>query len=104
MPFLFLSIIVTPIVGFTAFANVIFGILNGDAWWVFEVAGVFMVVHLLMCALAIRIDEEDPKLLLYSGFLLFGFKQIVDFLLLKGIIEQLLRRKATWTSAKRIGG
>jgi len=35
--------------------------------------------------------------------LVFGFKQIVDFLLLKAIIEQLRKKKATWTSAKRIG-
>ena len=103
LPFLFLSIFITPIIGFTSFVNVIYGVATGDAWWVFEVAGIFMVVHFLMSALAIRIDEEDPKLLWHAGFLLFGFKQIVDFLLLKAIIEQLTRRKATWTSAKRIG-
>lgn len=103
LPFLFLSIFITPIIGFTSFFNVIYGVATGDAWWVFEVAGIFMVVHFLMSALAIRIDEEDPKLLWHAGFLLFGFKQIVDFLLLKAIIEQLTRRKATWTSAKRIG-
>jgi len=53
--------------------------------------------------LAIRIDGEDQKLLIYSGFLLFGFKQIVDFLLLKALLEQLMGKKATWTSARRIG-
>ena len=95
--------IITPIIGFTALANVVFGVLNGDAWWVIEVAGIFTVVHFLMSALAIRIDDEDPKLLLYAGFLLFGFKQIVDFLLLKAILEHLMGKKATWTSAKRIG-
>jgi hypothetical protein len=56
-----------------------------------------------MSALAIRIDGEDPKLLLYAGFLIFGFKQLVDFLQLKAIIEQITNKKATWTSAKRIG-
>ena len=103
LPYLFLGMIITPIIGFTALANVIFGILNGDAWWVFEVAGIFTVVHFLMSALAIRIDDEDPKLLLYAGFLLFGFKQIVDFLLLKAILEHLMGKKATWTSARRVG-
>jgi cellulose synthase/poly-beta-1,6-N-acetylglucosamine synthase-like glycosyltransferase len=103
LPYLFLGMIITPIIGFTALANVILGILSGDGWWVLEAAGIFMVVHFLMSALAIRIDDEDPKLLLYSGFLLFGFKQIVDFLLLKAIVEQLMGKKATWTSARRIG-
>jgi cellulose synthase/poly-beta-1,6-N-acetylglucosamine synthase-like glycosyltransferase len=103
LPYLFLGMIITPIIGFTALANVIFGVLSGDAWWVLEAAGIFTVVHFLMCALAIRIDDEDPKLLIYAGFLLFGFKQIVDFLLLKAILEQLMGKEAKWTSAKRIG-
>jgi len=54
-----------------------------------------------MTALAIRIDNEDPKLLIYAGFLLFGFKQIIDFLLVKAIIEQLMGKEAKWTSARR---
>jgi cellulose synthase/poly-beta-1,6-N-acetylglucosamine synthase-like glycosyltransferase len=103
LPYLFLGMIITPIIGFTALANVVFGILNGDGWWVLEAAGIFTVVHYLMSALAIRIDNEDPKLLIYAGFLLFGFKQIVDFLLLKALLEQLMGKKAVWTSARRIG-
>lgn len=103
LPYLFLGMLITPIIGFTALANVIFGVLSGDAWWVLEAAGIFTVVHYLMSALAIRIDDEDPKLLLYAGFLLFGFKQIVDFLLLKALLEQLMGKEAKWTSARRIG-
>jgi cellulose synthase/poly-beta-1,6-N-acetylglucosamine synthase-like glycosyltransferase len=103
LPFLFMSIIITPIVGFTALGSIVVGIINGDGWRVLEIAGFFTVVHYLMTALAIRIDDEDPKLLLYAGFLLFGFKQIIDFLLIKALIEQLLGREAKWTSAKRIG-
>ncbi len=103
LPYLFLGMIITPIIGFTALVNVVLGVLAGDGLWVLEAAGIFTVVHFLMCALAIRIDNEDPKLLFYAGFLLFGFKQIVDFLLLKAIFEQLTGKKATWTSAKRIG-
>ena len=95
--------IITPIIGFTALANVVFGVLNGDGWWVLEAAGIFTVVHYLMCALAIRIDDEDPKLLIYAGFLLFGFKQIVDFLLLRAMFDQLRGKEATRTSARRIG-
>ena len=103
LPYLFLGMVVTPIIGFTATANAILGIILGDGWYVLEVSAIFLVVHFLMTALALRIDGEDQKLLWYAGFLVFGFKQIVDFLLLKAIIEQLRNKKATWTSAKRIG-
>lgn len=103
LPYLFLGMVITPIIGFTASANAILGIILGDGWYVLQVSLIFTVVHYLMCALAIRIDDEDPKLLWHAGFLVFGFKQIVDAMLLKAIIEQLLKKRATWTSAKRIG-
>jgi hypothetical protein len=53
--------------------------------------------------LAIRIDGDDPKLIAYSTFMIIGFKQITDFLLLKAAIDVLFKRKAVWTSAKRVG-
>jgi glycosyltransferase involved in cell wall biosynthesis len=103
LPYLFLGMIITPIIGFTATANAILGVILGDGWYVLQISLIFTVVHYLMTALAIRIDDEDPKLLWYAGFLVFGFKQIIDALLLKAIIEQIQNKKATWTSAKRIG-
>ncbi|MCE9653375.1 MAG: glycosyltransferase [Nitrosarchaeum sp.] len=103
LPYLFLGMVITPIVGFTATANAIMGIILGDWVYVLEVSAIFTVVHYLMSALAIRIDDEDPKLLWYAGLLVFGFKQITDFLLLKALAEQLTNKKAVWTSAKRTG-
>ena len=103
LPYLFLGMVVTPIIGFVATANAILGVIMGDGLYILQISGIFIVVHYLMTALAIRIDGEDPKLLWHTIFLVFGFKQIIDFLLLKAIIEQLRNKKATWTSAKRIG-
>ena len=103
LPYLFLGMVITPIIGFTAVANAILGIILGDGWYVLQVSAIFIVVHYLMSALAIRIDDEDPKLLWYAGFLVFGFKQLIDFLLLKAIIDQITKKEAMWTSAKRIG-
>ncbi|HSB83265.1 MAG TPA: glycosyltransferase family 2 protein [Nitrosarchaeum sp.] len=102
-PYLLLGMLVTPIIGFVATINAIIGVIQGDGMYVLEVMVIFTVVHYLMSALAIRIDGEDPKLLWHAGFLVFGFKQLVDFLLLKAIIEQMVNKKATWTSAQRVG-
>jgi len=103
LPYLFLGMVVTPIIGFIATINAIIGVIMGDGLYILQISLIFVVVHYLMTALALRIDEEDPKLLLYAIFLVYGFKQIIDFLLLKAIIEQLRNKKATWTSAERIG-
>jgi len=103
LPYLFLGMVITPIVGFTATANAILGVIMGDGWYVLQVLLVFTTVHYMMTSLALRIDGEDQRLLWHAGYLVFGFKQIVDLLLLKAIMEQLRNKKATWTSAKRIG-
>ena len=103
LPYLFLGMVVTPIIGFIATANAILGIVLGDGLYILQISMIFVVVHYLMTALALRIDNEDPKLLWHTIFLVYGFKQIIDFLLLKAIIEQLRNKKAAWTSAQRIG-
>ncbi len=53
--------------------------------------------------MAVRIDGDDPKLILYSVFFNFGYKQLLDFILLRTAISQLFKTKAVWTSAKRTG-
>ena len=103
LPYLFLGMVVTPVIGFIATANAILGVILGDGIYILQISMIFVVVHYLMTALALRIDKEDPKLLWHTIFLVYGFKQIIDFLLLKAIIEQLRNKRATWTSAKRIG-
>ncbi len=103
LPYLFLGMVVTPIVGFISAINAIVGVALGDGWYVLQITGIFIVVHYLMTLLAIRIDGEDPKLAWHAIFLVFGFKQLIDALLIKAMIEQLSNKKAIWTSAKRIG-
>ena len=56
-----------------------------------------------MSALAVRIDRDDPRLIAFSPFLVIGYKQLVDFLLIKSILETLFKTKTQWTSPKRIG-
>lgn len=102
-PYLLLGMLITPIIGFVSTGNAIAAIIMGDGFYVAQVFFVFIVVHYLMTALALRIDGEDMKLVLHSGYLVLGFKQLVDFLLLKAAIEHVLGRKAKWTSAKRVG-
>jgi len=103
LPYLFLGMVIAPIIGLTAIINAIFGIIIGDGMYVLQVTSIFVGVHYLMTALALRIDGEDMKLLPYAGFLVFGYKQIVDILLLVALIENFRNTKAMWTSARRIG-
>jgi cellulose synthase/poly-beta-1,6-N-acetylglucosamine synthase-like glycosyltransferase len=102
-PYMLIGMFISPILSFTAIGTAIVSIITGDWWFVAQVTAIFTASHLLMTALALRIDNEDPKLMWHSIFLVFGYKQIVDVLLIRAIIGQLRREKVVWTSAKRIG-
>lgn len=102
-PYLIIGMLITPIIGFVSIGNAIAAIVMGDGLFVLQVFLIFLVVHYLMTALALRIDKDEPKLMLYTGFLVIGFKQIVDLLLLKAMIEHGINKKAVWTSASRTG-
>jgi len=102
-PFMIISMLVLPVIGLVVMTTAIYEVLVGDGMFIFEMFGLFAILQTLMSALAVRIDREDPRLILFSPFLVVGYKQIVDILLVKASLEQIFRTKAKWTSAKRIG-
>jgi poly-beta-1,6 N-acetyl-D-glucosamine synthase len=102
-PFMIISMIVLPFAGLVVIVTSIYEVLIGDWIFVVEMFGLFIILQTLMSSLAVRIDREDPRLILFSPFLVIGYKQIVDILLIFGCLETVFRTKAKWTSAKRIG-
>ncbi|MCH8915369.1 MAG: glycosyltransferase family 2 protein [Thaumarchaeota archaeon] len=102
-PYMLIAMIVLPITGFVVLASAILALIEGDTLFVITSFGFFIVLQYLINAMAVRLDGDDPKLILYSVFFNFGYKQLLDFILLWAAISQLFKRKAKWTSAKRIG-
>jgi len=103
LPYMFLSMIVLPITGFFMLGSLILSIIQGDIFFVLSSMTFFIILQYLLVTLAVRIEREDPRLILYAIFFMFGFKQIQDALLIRQLFEQLLRRKAKWTSVTRKG-
>jgi len=102
-PYLVIGMFLMPAIGFIAIGNAIALSLMGDGYWVLQIAMVFFFLHMMLSWLALRIDDADMKLMWYAPFLVFGFKQITDFILIKAIFEEIRGKKATWTSANRVG-
>ena len=102
-PFMIISMVVLPFAGLAVVITSIYELLTGDWIFVAEMFGLFITLQTLMSALAVRIDREDPRLILFSPFLVIGYKQIVDILLIKGTLETIFKAKTSWTSARRIG-
>lgn len=102
-PFMIFSSVVMPFVGLVAWANAIIAIIYGDGIFVLALFAIFSLLQCLQAALAVRLDNEDPKLIPYAIFLVVGFKQILDVLLILATLRWIFKRKARWTSAERIG-
>jgi len=102
-PYMLIAMIILPITGFGVLAAAILAIIEGDTLFVLTSFGFFIALQYLINAMAVRIDGDDPKLILYSVFFNFGYKQLLDVILLRTAVAQLFKRKAKWTRAKRIG-
>ncbi|MHB9159985.1 MAG: glycosyltransferase family 2 protein [Nitrosotalea sp.] len=102
-PYMIFSSCIMPFVSvITTCAAIYTGILGGEIF-VLEMFAIFLTLQCLQVALAVRLDNEDPRLIPFGIFLVIGFKQILDVLLIIAIFEHLLKRDAVWTSSERIG-
>ncbi|MGI0046824.1 MAG: glycosyltransferase family 2 protein [Nitrosotalea sp.] len=102
-PYMIFSSVVMPFVGFITIGTAIYAAILGNGIFVLEIFGIFTVLQYMQVALAVRMDDEDPKLIFYGIFLVVGYKHILDFLLIRAVFEKLFRKKMVWTSAERVG-
>ena len=102
-PFMIISMVVLPFAGLAVTATAIWEIITGDWFFVLQMYTLFIILQSLLSALAVRIDRDDLRLILFSPFLVLGYKQLIDILLVKGTLDTLFKTKTKWTRAKRIG-
>lgn len=101
-PLLVIHMLVIPSVSMLVLGFTIYQLVIGNFAYVAFVLGMYIALQHLLSAMAVRMDRDDKKMILYSVFLVIGYKQIVDFLQLKAVIEEMFGLKAKWTSAQRV--
>jgi cellulose synthase/poly-beta-1,6-N-acetylglucosamine synthase-like glycosyltransferase len=103
-PHIAISMIFLPLAGVVNIVSTIMILVSGAGMILVPTFLFFCFLQFLLCILAIELDGEDRKLAFYAPFLLLGYKQICDFILLKSFYDFVFRRnKLKWTSAKRFG-
>jgi len=103
-PYMLFSSCIMPFVSFITLGSAIYaGIFGGGGLFVLAMFSIFSALQCMQVALAVRLDNEDPKLVAYGIFLVLGFKQILDILLICAMFEHLTKKDAVWTSADRVG-
>ena len=101
-PMMAIHMLVVPFASFLVWAFAVYQIIRGDYFFVAYTLGMYITLQYLLSAMAVRMDKDDKKMILYSVFLVVGYKQIIDWMQIKAVIEEIFGKKAIWTSAKRV--
>ena len=101
-PLMVVHMILIPITSMMVWGFAIYQLILGNYYFVAFTISMFIALQYLLSAMAIRMDGDDKRMVLYSVFLVIGYKQIIDFMQLKAVMEELIGLKAKWTSAKRV--
>ena len=101
-PLMVIHMILIPITSMMVWGFAIYQVVLGNYYFVVFTISMFITLQYLLSAMAIRMDGDDKRMILYSVFLVLGYKQIIDFMQLKAVLEELVGLKAKWTSAKRV--
>ena len=103
-PVVLLTMLISPFLGFVVSAFTIMAVAHGLWEFIAISFAMFAGLQVAFSAVALAMEEnEDWKLLILSPLFVIGYKQFQDFVMIKGILDVLLRRKLTWTSAQRSG-
>lgn len=101
-PYLLFSMSVIPVLGIAVFALVIWFVIRGSITEFLGVTALFMMLQFLLSLLAIRIEDDDLWLARYAPLSILGYKQVLDVVLVKSIIDVFRYDDVSWTSAERI--
>ncbi|MCW4022606.1 MAG: glycosyltransferase family 2 protein [archaeon] len=101
--YIVLSMIFVPFVSVVSLVAIAIALLTGYALQVLIVMGVFVLIQATYSLLAILMDDEDWKLIIYSPLFVVGYKEVRNFIKIKALFDILSRRKMTWGTLQRIG-
>lgn len=101
-PLMAIHMLVIPMASMLMWGFAIYQLILGQYLFVVYTLTMYITLQYLMSAMAVRMDGDDKKAILYSVFLVIGYKQIIDFMQVKAVFEEIFGKKAIWTSAQRV--
>ncbi|SFP25662.1 Glycosyltransferase, catalytic subunit of cellulose synthase and poly-beta-1,6-N-acetylglucosamine synthase [Halolamina pelagica] len=101
-PYLLFSMSIIPALGVIVFGLVIWFVIQGAIMEFLGITVLFMLLQVLLSLLAIHIEDEDLWLARYAPLSILGYKQFLDGVLLKSIIDIFRYDDVSWTSPERI--
>ncbi|CDI05458.1 glycosyltransferase family 2 protein [Candidatus Nitrosotenuis uzonensis] len=101
-PLMAIHMLLIPSASLLVLGFAVYQIILGNYLYIAYTLGLYIILQHLLSAMAVRMDKDDKRLILYSTLMVIGYKQLTDILQLKAVIEEVFKLKAKWTSAKRV--
>lgn len=101
-PLMAIHMLLIPSASLLVLVFAVYQVILGNYLYLAYTFGLYITLQHLLSAMAVRMDKDDKRLILYSTLMVIGYKQMIDVLQLKAVLEELFKLKAKWTSAKRV--
>jgi biofilm PGA synthesis N-glycosyltransferase PgaC len=102
VPYLYLTLFAVPLleIGMTSI-GLVMAILTGFLWYIIAFI-VYSLLESLTSLLALRLDKEDIRLVVYSPLFVLGYRQFLDLIRIYAFYE-IMRGRMKWTRSDRYG-
>jgi cellulose synthase/poly-beta-1,6-N-acetylglucosamine synthase-like glycosyltransferase len=89
-PYMLISMTLVPIASIVVIITSTIMLINGE-WLTFVLAfALFTILQTLLSIIGVLIAEDDMKLIVYSPLFIIGYKQFLDFTMLKALFDIIL--------------
>jgi cellulose synthase/poly-beta-1,6-N-acetylglucosamine synthase-like glycosyltransferase len=100
-PYMLLSMTLVPLASVVVMVTSVVMLIEGE-WLILLLAfALFTTLQLLLSILAILVADDDLKLALYSPLFIIGYKQFLDFTMIKAFID-ILMAGGTYLKRERV--
>ncbi len=89
-PYMLISMTLVPAASMVVMVTSALMIVYGEWMTLLLAFSLFLTLQILQSILAILIAEDDMKLMLYSPLFVIGYKQFLDFLMIRALIDIIL--------------
>lgn len=98
-----LTVVGVPIMGTAVLVSIAVELLTGSVALVISLFAFFTLLQTLLSVLALRLGDDDLGLAAYSPLFVLGYRQFLDGVMLKSVVDVLFSSSLEWTSPNRTG-
>jgi len=103
-PYVLISMLFIPFASVFTIVSLIYAAFSGYIFQALYVLAGFILLQATYSLLAIQMDDEDLKLVVFSPLFVVGYKEIRNFIKIKSFLDVfLLKKEMKWSKVHRIG-